>query len=869
MSLNSFKDLAYSYEKLLQNKYNFDVIIRAGEGKSFKEIHAHSLILSARSSYFNAALSSNWAKKEGDYYIFVKPNIPANIFETILRHLDFSEAINILMAVDELLFQDATDRIIMYINHNLERFMRNDVVGVLQLVFQNEICEIFQEPCLHLICICPNRLFKNQKFIRLDKSILMLILQRDDLGSLKEFNLWKYLIKWGIGQNSNLQDKKFETWTDDDYIIMKNIINDFIPLIRWTRITLQELLQDLDHKMPTKVLKPRHLPSIYSYGRRIEGIKTYEELFNLNEMLLQNEKNYDVVIYAGEGNSLKVFHAHSFILYSRSSYFETSLFNKNYTKKIDTSKLDGPEILQLIDAANELELGKIIDYLLARDNFTEFVLSKLNNTEVLRLIIRIIELNYSLILQYESDFETILEKLNIDEILYLMKTDNRLEIKKFFDNILSSTEAINPFLSKLNGGKVLQLLVTANEFQYKKIVSNLLMNARTILGELNKYEIAQLMIVAKELKYNRITDRLFLSVDFTNIISDNLNCVEILDLLIIASQMHLQKFFNHLLNFIDQRLEEYMHIDTFIIVQIIFSNDAFKSLHDQCLHVICINPNLLFEHRKFTQLDKSILMRILQRDDLGMLSEISILDYLVKWGIAQNSSILPNQLRKWKKKDYDILEKTIHDFIPLIRWYQMSQDDFMRNFEFLKNILSKESILNYFRYNITPPQGTTILPQRYILPNHMFLAKPEQFDLIASWIDKKDLKNSSSINNEQISNEFLYYSSKNDPYDFRLLYCAKRDGFDAQIFHKLCDDKGPTVTLIKIMDIGLFGGYNELSWKSPELTKKITSRLTSDNNYLISDNNFLFYFNNKDDLNTSNISRVIKNCLAEKCYSLH
>ncbi|CAG8660652.1 15078_t:CDS:2 [Dentiscutata erythropus] len=582
--------------------------------------------------------------------------------------------------------------------------------------------------------------------------------------------------------------------------------------------------------MLSKVLKPRHLPSIYSYGRRMEGIKTYEELFNLNEILLQTEKNYDVVIYAGEGNSVKVFHAHSFILYSRSSYFETALFNKNYTQsydktftftisnisaiifrvilrylyttEIDTSKLDGPEILQLIEAANELELDKIIDYLLARDNLTEIVLSKLNNTEVLRLIIRIIELNFSLILQYESDFETILEKLNIDEILYIMKTDNRSEIKQFFDNILSSTEAINPFLSKLNGGKILQLLVTANEFQYKQIVSNLLMNVRAILGELNKYEITQLMIVAKELKHNRITERLFLSVDFANIISDNLNCVEILDLLLKANQMQHQKFFNHMLNFIDQRLEEYMHIDAFIIMQIIFSNDAFKSLHDQCLHIICINPNLLFEHRKFTQLDKSILMLILQRDDLGTLSEIIILDYLMKWGIAQNSTILPNQFRKWRKKDYDILEKTIHDFIPLIRWYQMPQDDFMKYSEFLKNIISTEPILNYFRYNIMPPRGTTILSQRYILPNHMFLVKPGQFDLIASWIDRKDLKTTSSINNEQISNDSLYY--------------------------------GPTVTLIKIMDMGLFGGYNELN-----------------------------------DLNTSNISRVIKNCLAEKCYSLH
>ncbi|CAG8656617.1 22226_t:CDS:2 [Dentiscutata erythropus] len=623
--------------------------------------------------------------------------------------MNYVEAINLLMAVDELLLHDVTDKIIIYISQKLEKFITNDAIGVLQLVFQYEICEPFREPCLHLICIYPYKLFEHREFTQLDKSILMLILQRDDLGRLSEINIWKYLVKWGIGQNSILQGRKVETWNNDDYVILKNAINDFIPLIQ---------------------------------------------------------------------------------------------------------------------AAKELGLGKIVDYLLARANFTKIVLSKLNDTEVLQLITKITELNFSINLQYRSDFKSVLERLDIDEVLHLMKTNNRTEIRKFFDNILSSTDSINPFLRKLNSDKILQLLIAANEFQYKKTVNNLLINARIILGKLDKDEVFQLMMAAKVLKHNIITDRLFLSEGFTGIILDSLNCAEILDLLVIANQMQLHKFFNHMLNFIDQKLKEYMQVDIFSVVQIIFNNDAFKSLHDQCLHLICTNPNLLFEHRRFTRLDKSILIL------------------------------------------------TIHDCIPLIRWYQMPLHDFMRNIEFLKNIISTEPILNYLRYNMMPPQETTILPRRYILPNHMFLVRPQHFDIIASWIDKKDLKNNSPINNEKIirdkiSNESLYYESNNNPYDFKLLFCTKRDGFDAQIFHELCDDKGSTLTLVKIVDIGIFGGYNELSWKPHELEKKDANCLVSDNNHLISDNNFLFYFNNKNDLNTSNISRVRNNCLVEKCYSLH
>ncbi|CAG8766502.1 2103_t:CDS:1, partial [Racocetra persica] len=454
-------------------------------------------------------------------------------------------------------------------------------------------------------------------------------------------------------------------------------------------------------------------------------------------------------------------------------------------------------------------------------------------------------------------------KLNINDVLLLMKTDNRIGIRKFFDNMLSGMDSSYASLRNSNSEKILQLLVTANDFQYRKTVNNLLTNIETILGNLNEREIFQLLMMAKVLKHNIITDRLFLSEGFTKLILDNLNCTEILNLLIIADQMQLQKFFNHMLNFIDQKLEEYMNLDAFSVIRIIFNNAAFKSLHDPCLHLICINPRSLFEHRKFTQLDKSILMLVLQRDDLGTLKEINIWNYLVQWGIAQNSIILRNNFKEWRKEDYDILEKTIHDCIPLIRWYQMSMLDISENLNFLQNIISIEPILHYLHGNTTPSNRTTTLPPRYTPPNHMFHVRLQHFDIIASWIDKKDLNNSSN-NNEQITpNESLYYNSDNNPYNFSLLYCAKRDGFNSKEFHRLCDDKGPTVTIIKIMDLGIFGGFNALSWKHPESVK------TDNTNYSISDDNFLFYFDNKNDFNISNLSRVRKNCLVDKCYSLH
>ena len=42
---------------------------------------------------------------------------------------------------------------------------------------------------------------------------------------------------------------------------------------------------------------------------------------------------------------------------------------------------------------------------------------------------------------------------------------------------------------------------------------------------------------------------------------------------------------------------------------------------------------------------------------------------------------------------------------------------------------------------------------------------------------------------------------------------AKTDGWAASTFHSKCDNKGPTVTIIKVNNY-IFGGYTDVSWSS-------------------------------------------------------
>ncbi|CAG8661785.1 2491_t:CDS:2, partial [Gigaspora rosea] len=71
--------------------------------------------------------------------------------------------------------------------------------------------------------------------------------------------------------------------------------------------------------------------------------------------------------------------------------------------------------------------------------------------------------------------------------------------------------------------------------------------------------------------------------------------------------------------------------------------------------------------------------------------------------------------------------------------------------------------------------------------------------IISSWIDEKDKD---------------YYTCITNPYKFKLLLRGSRDGFDVNIFHRLCDFQGPTIVIIKTVQDDLVGGYNLESYFS-------------------------------------------------------
>ena len=93
---------------------------------------------------------------------------------------------------------------------------------------------------------------------------------------------------------------------------------------------------------------------------------------------------------------------------------------------------------------------------------------------------------------------------------------------------------------------------------------------------------------------------------------------------------------------------------------------------------------------------------------------------------------------------------------------------------------------------------------------------------------ENDVNDINDINKKSLilkdKNDFIKclknWINPNTNLNFKLLYRMSRDGDSIKTFHRLCDNKGPTVSLYLFYDGNIVGGYTPLNWDSNSLWKK-------------------------------------------------
>jgi hypothetical protein len=350
------------------------------------------------------------------------------------------------------------------------------------------------------------------------------------------------------------------------------------------------------------------------------------------------------------------------------------------------------------------------------------------------------------------------------------------------------------------------------------------------------------------LKISHISSNIFeiiLKYIYTAMIDlDTLDGMDILSLSIAAEYLEIEKLINHIHFHITGKPAQFLQKDPIKILETVFFDDSYISLQEICLKAACHDPTIIFDSLEFFSLDKKIIIKLIEHDNL-FLEEIKIWQYLLKWSISRESLLPISKEIKWTQTDFSNVKNQIEDFIPLIRWFQIPSKEVWRNIRPYQQLIPKQLYQNIIGHHLdpkTPLTDSIILPKRKTILNSN-LIQNKHLEFINGWIcDDANIKKESKT------------------YNLLLLYRASRDGFKISKFHSLCDKKGPTIFIAQLKETGkLIGGYNPFSLEP-------YNSLSGDN-FKSTNKSFLFSFVSKN-VTTSSLARVTNESNAI-CYNLN
>lgn len=124
--------------------------------------------------------------------------------------------------------------------------------------------------------------------------------------------------------------------------------------------------------------------------------------------------------------------------------------------------------------------------------------------------------------------------------------------------------------------------------------------------------------------------------------------------------------------------------------------------------------------------------------------------------------------------------------------------------ELRRNNQNQQEIINSLQKNVNDLTKRVIILENEI--DELKNSKNEQQTFIDSNIIKNDYEKEKAIKN--------WIDPFNNKIKFELLFRKSRDGSSCYTFHKNCDNKGPTLTLVETTKGYKFGGYTPFSFKS-------------------------------------------------------
>jgi hypothetical protein len=314
----------------------------------------------------------------------------------------------------------------------------------------------------------------------------------------------------------------------------------------------------------------------------------------------------------------------------------------------------------------------------------------------------------------------------------------------------------------------------------------------------------------------------------------------ILKLLIASDELLLEELVECLRDYLIEYQSNWIRNNYVLILNTACKLASCKTLRDFCFEHICFVPQILITSDNFLSLDKDIFYDLLEREDL-LINEIVAWDHLIKWGIEQTPGLGNENCdrNKWSNEEYEALKETLYQFIPLIRFVEITLDDFNDKIKPYKDIFPNqiyEEIEEFYNKG-TSPRITTTLPPRIGYFNSVII-KPKLTKIILKWINKEDL-----------------WISR---YRFNLIYRGSINGFSTESFKNKCKGQVESLVIIKVKQTNkIFGGYSSIGFHSIGNNVPSIHGHNVNSKFYHSSDNFIFSFENDEDTQNMKISRVI------------
>ena len=112
--------------------------------------------------------------------------------------------------------------------------------------------------------------------------------------------------------------------------------------------------------------------------------------------------------------------------------------------------------------------------------------------------------------------------------------------------------------------------------------------------------------------------------------------------------------------------------------RISFQFNGLLKIQQFCADFMTKTPEKVFKSTYFTSLSEKSLIQLIKSDDLQM-GEVEVWEHVLKWGLAQNPTLTPDP-STWSDDDFETMKTTLHNCLPLVRFFSLPSKEFSLNF---------------------------------------------------------------------------------------------------------------------------------------------------------------------------------------------